>query len=207
MGRLSNKIKTNERLKLFVHHLLMHPIQSRPRLWLRLLQVFYLKRGKRSIIYRSVRKDLVPFRQFSLGSYSVVEDFSILNNGVGDILIGNRSRIGIGSTVIGPVFIGDNVKIAQHVTLSGLNHNYLDVDIPIASQGIRVQPITIEEDVWIGANSVVLAGITIGKHSVIGAGSVVNRDIPPFSVAVGNPVKIVKQYDFEKKEWMKTRYT
>lgn len=81
----------------------------------------YLKYGKGSIIYRSVRKDLPPFNRFSLGRYSVVEDFCCLNNAVGDIIIGNYSRIGLGNTIIGPVNIGDHVNLAQNITVSGLN--------------------------------------------------------------------------------------
>ena len=63
-------------------------------------------------------------------------------------------------------------------------------------------PIKIENDVWIGANSVVLPGVQIGNHSVIGAGSIITKDIPPYSVAVGNPARIVKRYDTDLKEWV-----
>ena len=64
-------------------------------------------------------------------------------------------------------------------------------------------PIKIENNVWIGANSVVLPGVQIGNHSVIGAGSIITKDIPPYSVAVGNPARIVKRYDMDLKEWVK----
>jgi acetyltransferase-like isoleucine patch superfamily enzyme len=63
--------------------------------------------------------------------------------------------------------------------------------------------ITIEDDVWIGANSTVLAGVTIGRHSIVAAGSVVTRSVPPYSVCAGAPAKVVKQYDFEQKAWVK----
>jgi acetyltransferase-like isoleucine patch superfamily enzyme len=87
--------------------------------------------------------------------------------------------------------------------ISALNHNYEDVEKSIADQGINIQTVIIENDVWIGANSIILAGVHIGKHVVIGAGSVVTKDIPPYSVALGNPARIVKQYDVEKKQWIK----
>lgn len=203
MGKLADKIKGGERLKSFVHCLLMDPVRTRPRLWLRLFQVFYLKRGRKSVIYHSVRKDLVPYRLFSLGDSSIIEDFCCLNNAVGDVVVGSNSRIGLGNTLIGPVKIGDYVNTAQHVVLSGLNHNYEDVDAIVVEQGVSVGQISIGDNVWIGANSVVLAGVSIGEHSVVGAGSVVNKDIPPYSVAVGNPAKIIKQYDFVTKEWVK----
>lgn len=203
MEDLVNKIKQNKKLKNFLHRLLMHPVRTRPRLWLRLLQPFYLKKGKSATIYRSVRKDLVPFNVFSLGNYSVVEDYSVLNNAVGDVVIGDYSRIGIGNTVIGPVNIGNSVNLGQNVVLSGLNHNYANIEISIAEQGVEVAQITIEDNAWIGANSTVLAGVKIGTHSVVGAGSVVKCNVPPYTVCVGNPARIVKQYDFEKKEWVK----
>jgi len=203
MAGIKEKIKQNPRLKLFILNLLMHPVKTRPRWWFRQLRFLYVKRGKKSVIYRSVRKDIVPFNRFVLGERSVIEDYSIVNNAVGDVVIGNRTRIGFGNTVIGPVQIGDDVSFAQNVTITGLNHNYQDVNIPISNQGITTKCVIVEDDVWIGANSVILPGVSIGKHSVVAGGSVVTRDVPPYSVCVGNPARVVKQYDFDKKEWCK----
>ena len=73
----------------------MHPVKTRPNWWIRLFDFIYLKRGKGSVIYRSVRKDLPPFNHFFLGKYSVVEDFSCLNNAVGDLTIGDYTRVGL----------------------------------------------------------------------------------------------------------------
>lgn len=203
LSSLKEKIKNSPRLKQTVLNLIMHPVKTRPRWTTRLFQFLYLKRGKHSVIYRSVRKDLVPFNKFSLGDYSVVEDYCTLNNAVGDVFIGSHTRIGMSNTVIGPIRIGNNVNLAQNIVISGLNHNFRDVEKNISDQGVSTLPITILNNVWIGANSVILAGVTIGEHVVIGAGSVVARDIPAFSVAVGNPAKIVKKYDFDTKEWIK----
>jgi acetyltransferase-like isoleucine patch superfamily enzyme len=61
--------------------------------------------------------------------------------------------------------------------------------------------IVVEDDCWIAANAVITAGVRIGKHSVIAAGAVVTKDIPPYCVAVGNPAKVLKQYNFETKVW------
>jgi len=68
---------------------------------------------------------------------------------------------------------------------------------------VVTKQISIADDVWIGANCVVTAGVTIGKHAVIGAGSVVTKDIPPFSVAVGNPARVIKKYNSETNSWEK----
>jgi acetyltransferase-like isoleucine patch superfamily enzyme len=85
--------------------------------------------------------------------------------------------------------------------MSGLNHNYEDIALPISDQGVTTSPITIEDETWLGANCVVLPGVTIGKHCVIAAGSIVTKDIPPYSVAAGNPARVLKQYNPETKFW------
>lgn len=184
--------------------MLIPPGQSRPRLWVRLiLNRFFHHRGKNSVVRLNARMDLFPFNKFSLGAKSIVEDFAVINNGVGDVFIGEGSGVGISTVIIGPVKIGNFSMTAQHVVISGLNHGYQDVSMPPRHQKVTTQQITIDDNVWIGANCVVTAGVTIGKHSVIGAGSVVTRDIPPYSVAVGNPAKVIKQYNFTTQLWEK----
>ena len=203
MPSIKEKIKQNPRLKQFILSLTMHTVKTRPRWWFRQLRFLYVKRGKKSVIYRSVRKDIVPFNRFALGERSVIEDYSIVNNAVGDVVIGNRTRIGVGNTVIGPVHIGDDVNFAQNVIITGLNHNFQNVNITISNQGVSTKLVTIADNVWIGANSVILPGVSIGKHSVVAAGSVVTRSAPAYSICAGNPAKVIKQYDFEKNEWCK----
>jgi len=199
------KIKSNPELKRRLLFMMMHPVKTRPRLWLRCLQFFYMKKGKNSVIYRSVRKDIVPFNGFSIGKSSVIEDYTIINNAVGEITIGNHTRIGLGNTIIGPVMIGNNVILAQNVVISALNHKFEDVLMTINQQGVKTDQIIIEDNVWIGANSSVLAGVHIGEHVVVGAGSVVTKDIPPFSVVVGNPARILKVYDHKEQRWIKVK--
>jgi acetyltransferase-like isoleucine patch superfamily enzyme len=201
MSNIKDRVKSNPRLKELVLNLMVHPIKTRPRVWLRLFMRFYTSRGRGSVIYRSVRKDLVPFNRFSLGERSVIEDFSIVNNMVGDVIIGKESRAGLGNVIIGPVSIGNNVIIAQGVVLSGLDHNYKECNITISKQGVSTSLINIEDDVWIGANAVITKGVTIGKHSIIAACSLVNKDVPPFSIVAGNPAKVIKQYNHSCGEW------
>lgn len=206
---LKETIKQNPALKQAVHRFIMHPVKTRPNWWIRIFSFLYLKRGKGSVIYRSVRLDLPPFNLFSLGKYSVVEDFSCLNNAVGDLIIGDYTRIGLGNTIIGPATIGHHVNLAQNVTVTGLNHNYQDADKRIDEQGVSTRPVTIEDDVWVGANAVILPGVTLGKHSVVAAGSVVSRSVPPYSVCAGSPAKAIKQFNPQSKsgknkpEWAK----
>lgn len=204
---LKRKIKSSPWLKKIVHGLLMDPIRTRPRWYVRMFQFIYVKRGKRSVIYRSVRRDLVPFNQCIIGSHTVIESFSVLNNAVGDIMIGAYSRIGISNTVIGPVVIGDYVNIAQHVLISGLNHNYEDITKNIADQGVKVNPVQIANDVWIGANAVILSGISIGQHAVVAAGAIVTKDVPAYTVVGGNPARVIKKWDHEQKKWIRSEPT
>lgn len=199
-----DKIKKNPRLKKIAHWLLIPANDHRPRLWVRMfVNPFKHKRGRKSIIRYRSRLDVFPFNRFELGRRSIIEDFTTINNGVGDVLIGDDSIIGIGSVLIGPIMIGNHVMLAQNIVVSGLNHGYEDPDIPPSLQKEVTKPILISDGVWIGANSVVTAGISIGKHAVIGAGSVVTKDVPGYCVAVGNPARVVKQYNFEEKKWKK----
>jgi len=145
--------------------------------------------------------DVMPFNNFVLGNDSTIEDFCTINNGVGDVLIGDRTRIGMSNVLIGPVTIGNDVMMAQNIVLSGLNHGYEDINTVPHKQPVTKKKITIEDEVWIGANVVIVAGVTIGKHAVIAAGSVVTKNIPSYSVVVGNPAKVIKQYNPQTGHW------
>lgn len=147
--------------------------------------------------------DVVPFNKFELGAHSTIEDFCTVNNGVGDVYIGSNSLIGMGNVIIGPVKVGNNVIFAQNIVASGLNHEYKDPTIPIRDQNVTVAPIIVEDDCWIAANVVITSGVTIGKHCVVAAGSVVTKNIPPYSIAAGNPAKVIKQYDATTKDWVR----
>lgn len=180
-------------LKKAVYATLMNSMECRPRLWLRLLRPLYTDCAWSSKIHGSARMDITPFHPFVLGRKSVVESFCCINNAVGEVVVGDNTRIGLHDTVIGPVRIGSDVNIAQGVVISGLNHNFQDKSRTIASQGVCTSMITIEDDVWIGANSTITAGVTIGRHSVVAAGSVVTRDIPANTVAGGVPARVIKK--------------
>ena len=201
-GSFIRKIKTDPKLKLFVINMLTPKNQARPRLWVKLfLNPFKHKRGRHSCIRRRTRTDVFPWNDFVLGKDSTIEDFATVNNGAGPLYIGDRTRIGISCTLIGPVTIGNDVMLAQNIVISGLNHSYKDITRPISLQKQTTAMITIEDEVWIGANVVIVAGVRVGKHSVIAAGSVVTKDVPPFSIAGGNPAKVLKAYNPETNQW------
>jgi acetyltransferase-like isoleucine patch superfamily enzyme len=92
----------------------------------------------------------------------------------------------------GGVRIGDGVYTGTHVQIAAVNHVYSDPDRFIKDQGITAVGITIEDDVWLGSNVVVVDGVTIGKGCVVGAGAVVTKSLPPYSVAVGMPARVIK---------------
>lgn len=201
---LVNHIKKNPTLKEFVLWMLQPTYRPRPRFWVKLfLNPFIHQKGDNSFISKSTRMDVFPFNKFSLGSYSTIEDFSCINNAMGDVFIGSKSRIGLGNTVIGPVIIGNNVNIAQNVVMSGLNHGYEDINVPPREQKCSTSLIKIEDDCWVGANSVITSGVHIGKHVVIAAGSVVTKNVPSFSIVAGNPARVIKQYNPTNKVWEK----
>lgn len=152
---------------------------------------------------RRSRIDVFPWHRFDVGPYALIEDFTTINNGAGDVEIGAGARIGIGSVVIGPVSIGEKAGLGQHVFISGFNHGYSDGTRDSDQQELVRKEVVIGCESHIGANSVVVAGVRIGERVQVGAGSVVTKDIPSFSVAVGNPARVIKKYDHDKGEWVK----
>ncbi len=192
-NKIRHHFKNNPRLKQIIDYLIMNQRDARPRWYVRLLAPLYQHRGRGSKIYRSVRMDTPPYRRFSLGQKSVIESYSCINNAVGDVVIGDHTRIGLHNTIIGPVTIGSHVNLAQGITVTALNHNFEAPERRIDEQGVSTQQVTIGDNIWIGANAVVLPGVTVGNHSVIAAGAVVTKDVPPHSLVAGVPAKIIKQ--------------
>ncbi len=186
-------LKSSPRLKRLLDYLIMNQRDARPRWYVRLLAPLYQHRGRGSKIYSSVRMDTPPYRRFSLGRQSVIESYCCINNAVGDVVIGDYTRIGIHNTIIGPVTIGNHVNLAQSITVTALNHNFDDANKRIDEQGVSTSQTVIDDDVWIGANAVILSGVTISTHSVVAAGAVVTKDVPPHSLVAGVPAKIIKK--------------
>lgn len=90
------------------------------------------------------------------------------------------------------IIIGNDVQIAQFVSIIGANHRYEDRNLKISPDNLVSEKVVIEDNVWIGANAVITPGVTIGKGVVIGAGAVVTKDVPPFAVVGGVPAKVIK---------------
>ena len=126
-----------------------------------------------------------------------------------NLYIGQNTSIGIYSHIAGnknSIIIGKNVLIADKVFISTVDYKYDDVNRPIKSQGyVSKGDIVIGDDCWIGVGVSILSGVKIGRHTVIGANSVVTRNIPPYSVAVGSPARVIKRYNFKVKKWLPVR--
>lgn len=203
MGIVS-KIKSNPKLKKFALWTISPNRNPRPRFWVKLiLNPIKHNKGKGATIRRNSRIDVFPWNKFEVGERTTIESYCTVNNGSGDVILGNRVRVGIGSVIIGPVRMGNGSGLGQHVFVAGFNHGFTDASINSSLQPLDIRPTIIEQEAHIGANSVIVAGITIGKRSQVGAGSVVTKDIPPYSVAVGNPAKIIKQFNHETQQWEK----
>lgn len=108
------------------------------------------------------------------------------------------------------VTLGNNILIASKVFITDHNHgNYSgitgheDPNIPPRLRKWHSSPVIIEDNVWIGEQVTILPGVKIGKGCVIGAMSLVNKSIPPYSIAVGIPAKVIKQFDFNTQKWEK----
>lgn len=108
------------------------------------------------------------------------------------------------------VEIGNNVLMASKIYISDHSHGLYAGDYqsdPETPPNIRPvscnKQVVIEDNVWLGESVSVLAGVTIGRGCIIGSNSVVSKSIPPYSIAVGSPARVVKMYSIEKKEWQK----
>jgi putative colanic acid biosynthesis acetyltransferase WcaF len=145
-----------------------HPLRPRGLSWMRvaLLRMFGAKIGKNVLICGGVRVH-VPWN-LELGDYAAIGDKVEIYN-------------------LAPIRIGAHTTVSQHTYLCASSHDYTRSDFPLYSL-----PITVGAQAWIAAGAFVAPGVTIGEGSVVGARSVVLRDIPPWTVAAGNPCKLIK---------------
>jgi maltose O-acetyltransferase len=93
----------------------------------------------------------------------------------------------------GSLVIHDDVIIGPKVIIHSANHNFSNSNIPIRLQGHSFKRVIIKQNVWIGAGAIILPGVTINENCIIGAGAVVTKDIPPNSMAVGCPARVIKK--------------
>jgi acetyltransferase-like isoleucine patch superfamily enzyme len=129
-----------------------------------------------------------------IGRKTVVKPFSIIQTSQGSITIGNSCAIGSCNFISsgdGEISIGNNTRMGPNVVILGSSRNFRDKNRLIVDQGYTNKGVLIGNDVMIGAGSIVIHGTSIGDGAVIGANSVVSKDVPPYSVVVGAPAKVI----------------
>ncbi len=104
------------------------------------------------------------------------------------------------------ITVGDDVLVASDVSIISHNHG-IDPESkePYMKQKLETAPVSIGDNCWIGDKVIILPGVSIGKGCVIGGGAIVTRDVPDYSIAVGNPARVIKQYDFILHEWKRIK--
>lgn len=153
--------------------------------------------GKGVYIFKGVRIDAQghPNNKIYL-SHGVAIERNVNIGCLDNTLIHIDEETFIGSDVCiagqGDIKIGKRCLIAAQSGIYANNHNFANPLEPIKDQGVTRKGIVIEDDCWLGHGVTVLDGVTIGQGSVIGAGAVVTKDIPPFSVAIGVPARVIK---------------
>ena len=141
---------------------------------------------------RKLRSSVGRFLFDSWGKNINIERKADFGSGRG-ISIGSNSGLGIRCWVRGPLKIGDNVMMGPDVKIITNRHKTDDTSVPMNQQGgLPALPVTIGNNVWIGANVIILAGVNIGNGVIIGAGAVVTKDVPDYAVIGGVPAKVLK---------------
>lgn len=140
-----------------------------------------------------------------IGENSWVEVLNVSNKNPA-LDIGNNTYIGRFCHIMSgeSIVIKNDVLIADKVYITDHTHTFGDVTKPYKKQGIKlIKKICIGEGAWLGENVSVI-GACIGKQSIVGANSVVTKDIPDYCIAVGSPAKVIKRFNFEESQWVKT---
>lgn len=177
------------------------------------------------IVYPKARLIRLPFdvrnkknikigKAFTAGVGCRLEAFPLVDANKICIEIGENVQINdyVHIGAVGSIKIGNNVLLASKIYISDHNHGSYDSQVsdhPLSMPIDRLpicKPVIIEDNVWLGESVCVLPGVTIGEGCVIGALSVVTKSIPAYSIAVGSPARVVKQYNFESNKWEKLNY-
>lgn len=181
-----------------------------------LVDLLFLFKNRKKLIQFIKKENSFNSKIVAIGKNSRIDDFAIIKNQNGKLKIGDNFTLGIGANLLtyggsieigdnslvnnftviyghGGVKIGDNTQIAANCTIIPAKQNFSFLEIPNMYQGETTKGIKIGNNVWIGANSVILDGVEIGDDSIIGAGSVVTKSIPNNCISYGNPAKVIKE--------------
>ena len=134
------------------------------------------------------------FGRMELGRWIHIGRGSAIRCHEGFLRVGDKVVFGSNDTVTCylDVEIGRDCILADDVYIGDFDHRFADTSVPIRKQGIVTSPVRVEDDCWIGEKASIMRGVTVGGGSVIGANSVVTHDVPPYSVAAGNPARVLR---------------
>jgi acetyltransferase-like isoleucine patch superfamily enzyme len=129
----------------------------------------------------------------TIGKFAVVECSGVLWNLGRGLRVGDDSSIGDHAVIgcSGGVTIGERVLMGPRVAIHSQNHRHDRTDVPIQSQGVTQEGVTIGDDCWLGSGAVILDGVTLGEGCVVAAGAVVTRSFPPYTVIAGVPARAI----------------
>lgn len=142
-----------------------------------------------SLFFPKIRQLLVSYYLKSCGKKLRVKNRAEISP---NSSVGNFSELGTRCMIQSNVTIGNHVIMGPDVKIYSRNHKSDRIDIPIQEQGKHYLKTAIGNDVWIGANTIIVAGVAVGDHSILAAGSVVTKDVAPYSVVGGCPAKVLK---------------
>lgn len=120
------------------------------------------------------------------------------------VKIGDGCFIGYNFSLLNAskIEIGNNVLLASNILISSENHGMNpECNLSYMDQPLQSSPVIIGDGCWIGEKVCILPGVVIGEKTIIGAGSIVTKSIPAYSVAVGNPARVIKKYNLELHKW------
>ncbi len=131
----------------------------------------------------------VATERFVLGERSWVASGAIIR---GHVEIGDDCSVNAYAHIAGRVTIGRQCRIASLASIYGFNHGIARTDVPIMHQPTTTKGVVLHEDVWVGANAVIMDGVEIGAHCVVAAGAIVTQSFPPYKIIGGNPARVIK---------------
>jgi len=154
------------------------------------LKFRFIKRctGRRTIVRKKTQ--ILNYANVKIGQDCILQDFVYIRAGAhGSVVLGDACMVNSFCRFFGHggIEVADHSQFGPGVTVTTTDHDYHKRELTEV-----FKKVTIGRRVWIGANVIVLPGVRIGDNTVVGAGSVVKNDLPPNSVAVGNPARIIK---------------
>ncbi len=171
----------------------------------------FSKFGKKSVIYKPMMVtgkkyieigNRVTFRNFA--RIEVIDKWKE-QTFTPKLIIGDGTSFeqNLHLTCAGDMIIGKNCTFTGNIMISNIIHSFDTIDRSILLNDLIVKPVIVGDNCFIGYGAKIMPGVKLGNNCIVGAGSVVTKTFPSYSIVAGNPAKIIKKYDFDRKEWVK----